>query len=98
MSIFNDESLHTNSHPNLQMSIICHSGLKALIGGEINRTGFGKCHSAFWTFLDVFVSRILQICAVFGLVSDHQIFGRGHQILWTRNWSAKGPIISKPPV
>jgi len=51
-----------------------------LSGREIDKTGFGLCHSGLWTFLDVFVSRLLQICAGFGLVSDDQIFWRAHQI------------------
>ncbi len=69
-----------SSHPNLQIDITCHSGRMGLSGREIDKTGFGLCHSGFWTFLDVFVSRLLQICAGFGLVSDDQIFWRAHQI------------------
>lgn len=80
-------------HPKFQMRINCHSDHKALIGGEIYRIGFGNCHSAFWTFLDVFVSPLFQICADVGLVSDHHIFGRGHQIWGTRNLSARRPIM-----
>jgi len=69
-----------SSHPNLQIDITCHSGRMGLSGREIDKTGFGLCHSGLWTFLDVFVSRLLQICAGFGLVSDDQIFWRAHQI------------------
>ena len=44
-----------SSHPNLQIDITCHSGRMGLSGREIDKTGFGLCHSGFWTFLDVFV-------------------------------------------
>jgi len=45
----------TNSHPNLQMSIICHSGGMGLSGRETGKTGIGLCHSGLWTLLDVFI-------------------------------------------
>jgi len=62
----------TKSHPNLQIRITWHSGRMDLWGIEIDMAGLGYCHSGFWTFLDVFVSRLLHICSVLGLVSDHQ--------------------------
>jgi hypothetical protein len=42
------------------------SGDKALIGGEMHRTGFGNVHVPFWTCLDYFMTCLLQIWTAFG--------------------------------
>ncbi len=49
------------------------------------------CHSTIWKFLDVFVSRLVQIYAVFGLVSNHQISWKAgsdkiHISRWIVRW------------
>jgi hypothetical protein len=62
------------SQPILQMGFGVTSGDKALIGGEIDKICFRLCHTELWTFLDLFGSRLLQICADFGLVSEILVY------------------------
>jgi len=49
------------------------SGDKVLIGGEIDRTGFGNVQALIWTYLDWFVTVLLQIRGAFGQALERAV-------------------------
>jgi hypothetical protein len=49
------------------------SGDKALIGGDLYRTGFGNVQAPIWTFLDCLLTRLLQISEAFGQALERAV-------------------------